>query len=71
MKGVRWPWSKEVAAARQEARQALESHAHSEQRRIDTETIREEALEVTKVQWEELRRNGWTEMLQQAWGGSR
>ncbi len=71
MKGFRWPWAKEVAAARQEARQALESCAHSEKRRIDTDSIRKEALEVAQEQWDELRRNGWTELLQQAWGGSR
>lgn len=68
MRGIRWPWAREVDAARVGAREALESHAHSEKRRIDTETIREEALEVTEMQWKELRRNGWTEMLQQAWG---
>lgn len=66
---MRWPWSKEVDAARAEAKSALESHAHSVKRSLDTEDVSREALQVTAVQWEELRRNGWTEMLQRAWGG--
>lgn len=74
---MRWPWSNAVEEAQREAddarKQALgaaESHAHSVQRRIESEHVKEEAVEVTTVLWEDLRRNGWTEMLRQAWGGT-
>ena len=74
---MRWPWSSAVEEAQREAddarKQALgaaESHAHSVQRRIESEHVKEEAVEVTTVLWEDLRRNGWTEMLRQAWGGT-
>ncbi|MGR6028950.1 DUF7620 family protein [Rhodococcus erythropolis] len=74
---MRWPWSSAVEEAQREAddarKQAIgaaESHAHSVQRRIESEHVKEEAVEVTTVLWEDLRRNGWTEMLRQAWGGT-
>lgn len=68
---MKWPWSKEIAAARVETKQAAESHAHSVQRRMQSERQESEAVEVTDALWEELRLNGWTEKLQRAWGGSR
>lgn len=78
---MRWPWSNAVEEAQREAqreadearKQAIgsaEGHAHSVQRRIDSEQVKEEAVEVTTVLWEDLRRNGWTELLRQAWGGT-
>lgn len=78
---MRWPWSNAVEEARREAQReadearkqaigAAESHAHSMQRRIDSEHEKDEAVEVTTVLWEDLRRNGWTELLRQAWGGT-
>lgn len=68
---MRWPWSTQVDAAREEAKHALEGQAHSERRRRESEEIGREAVQVTNVQWAELHRNGWTELLQEAWGGRR
>lgn len=68
---MRWPWSKDIEAARAQAREAAEEHAHSVVRRLETEHEHSEAVQVTDVLWAELSRNGWTEMLRQAWGGAR
>ncbi|OZC62157.1 hypothetical protein CH267_01030 [Rhodococcus sp. 06-621-2] len=66
---MRWPWTARLEDAQAQAKEAAEVHAHSVERRIKSEHERAEAVEVTDVLWKELRRNGWTEMLQQAWGG--
>ncbi|ORI13416.1 hypothetical protein BJI47_22490 [Rhodococcus sp. 1168] len=68
---MRWPWSKDIEDAQAEAKTAAEDHAHSVKRRIESEAQSSEAVEVSNVLWQELQRNGWTEMLQQAWGGGR
>lgn len=67
--GKKLPWSREVAEAKSEAVRAREEHAYSVKQRLESERERHEAVDVANVLWDELRRNGWTEMLQQAWGG--
>ncbi|MGV8875510.1 MAG: DUF7620 family protein [Rhodococcus sp. (in: high G+C Gram-positive bacteria)] len=66
---MRWPWSKRIEDAEAQALGAAMDHAQSIQRRMKTEENRAEAVEVTRELRKELRRNGWTDMLQQAWGG--
>lgn len=67
--GGKAPWVKEVAVAKSQAEKAREEHAYSVKKRLESEVESNEAVDVANVLWEELRRNGWTEMLQQAWGG--
>ncbi|EOM77892.1 hypothetical protein DW322_08900 [Rhodococcus rhodnii] len=66
---MRWPWSKDVTAARRQAEIAAEVHAHSVKLRIESECERREAKQVATNWRRELERNGWTEMLIEAWGG--
>lgn len=66
---MRWPWSREVDAARAQALAASEGHAQAVQQRMATEQQNVEALEVTELLRDQLRRNGWTELLRQSWGG--
>ncbi|WP_213573265.1 hypothetical protein [Rhodococcus sp. USK13] len=68
---MRWPWSKDVDAAQAEARAAVEEHAYAVDRRIETERKSTTETRVARVVRAELERNGYTELLQQAWGGVR
>ncbi|MFC9555586.1 hypothetical protein ACFTWF_32645 [Rhodococcus sp. NPDC056960] len=68
---MRWPWSRDVAAAQAEARAAVEEHAYAMKRRIETERKSTTESRVAKVVRAELERNGYTDLLQQAMGGGR
>ncbi|OZE39114.1 hypothetical protein CH278_02195 [Rhodococcus sp. 05-2254-5] len=68
---MRLPWSKRIEEAEAQALGAAMDHAQSVERRMQSEKTREEAVEVTEVLWKELRRNGWTEMLQQSMRGGK
>lgn len=67
---MKWPWSKDVDHARRQALEAAEQHAHAEQQRLVVEVQSEEAKKVARVLRRELERNGYTELLRQAWGGA-
>ncbi|MGF7124022.1 DUF7620 family protein [Rhodococcus sp. BE178] len=67
---MRWPWSKDVDEARQQAVEAAEGHAHAERKLRQVEIESEEAKKVARVLRNELERNGYTELLRQAWGGA-
>lgn len=58
-------------AARAESIAAAEEHAYAVDRRIETERKSTTESRVARVVRAELERNGYTELLQQAWGGGR
>ncbi|WJJ10833.1 hypothetical protein P9990_19970 [Prescottella equi] len=67
---MKWPWSKDVDAARRQAQEAAEQHAHAEQQRLEVKVQSEDAKKVARVLRRELERNGYTEKLIESWGGS-
>lgn len=66
---MKWPWSKEVEHAQEQAKEAAEGHAHSIQLRQEVEAEREKAVQVNRVLRRELERNGFTDLMLEAWGG--
>lgn len=68
---MKWPWTKEIDAVRDQARAAAEEHAYTTQDRLDAEAEQQNVMEYTAKLRSGLQVNGWTELLQESWGGSR
>lgn len=62
---------RQVEKAREEARRMAEEHAYTVRQRMDAEKISHETKKDTNLLWDEFRRNGWTDMLLEGWGGTR
>lgn len=67
---MRWPWSKQVDEAREQAVQAAEATAQARQQAEEVEHELQEAKRLARSIKHELEQNGWTELLRQAWGGA-
>ena len=66
---IRWmPWRREVAEARQQAAEYAQ-HAHeAEMRHARAQEQRVEAERAAEDLRYQIRSNGWTDLLQTAWG---
>lgn len=71
---MKWPWIKnraDVAEANRRARVAARQAELSASRRRAAELQAARAQTVSAALRREVDRNGWTELLQDAWGGKR
>lgn len=76
---MRWPWSRsriELTEANQRAAEAVRRAEVAEQQDVAadfrlqlSEQLAERSLRVTARLRSEIEKNGWTELLQHAWGG--
>lgn len=67
-----WPWKQqraEAAEARRQAEDAGQQANAAEARRLASERLAAHSHNVTAALRREIDKNGWTELLQHAWGG--
>ena len=64
---MRWPWQHEIDRAREEAEQARQAKEAAAVQLRDVESTINESLETVQRLRSHLERNGWTELLQEAW----
>ncbi|WP_430408244.1 DUF7620 family protein [Gordonia amicalis] len=64
---MRWPWQHEIDRARKEAEQARQAKEAAAVQLRDVESTINESLETVQRLRSHLERNGWTELLQEAW----
>ncbi len=66
---MRWPWEREINNARMEVEEAREAKVAAAEQLQDVESTIQESLETVGKLRYHLEKNGWTELLEQAWGG--
>lgn len=67
---MRWPWTRRLEEAREQAVQATEATAQAAVYAEEVKLELQEAKRAAGVLRRELEQNGWTELLRQAWGGA-
>lgn len=67
---MRWPWSKQIEEAHEEATRAQRAASQAAARKIEVEQEMVQVRKEARVLRSELEANGFTELLRQAMGGA-